>query len=219
MTLILCTKDLFESCLSHWPQPRRTNLPMFPNYSLKRVGRAHVQIYLISKLNWDFKTYYQEVDWGLLIGWKCLWSSPSLKLKWWKSPEAPRLQINLKRCYLHSWYKFKLACALTLDGMHPDALSLAAIQLYDFGSEKCVSNVFPSQFGIAEIWETLTLFVCLLLIFFNCFLCFETSPQLLKLLRRMLQCCFAVKLQKCFMDYATSPDFPSSWGWVDNDWI
>ena len=28
---------------------------------------------------------------------------------------------------------------------------------------------------------------------------------------------FAVKLQKCFVDYETSPDFPSARGRVDND--
>ena len=28
-----------------------------------------------------------------------------------------------------------------------------------------------------------------------------------------------VKLQKCSVDYETSPDSPSAWGWVDVDWI
>lgn len=40
---------------------------------------------------------------------------------------------------------------------------------------------------------------------------FETSPQLLQLFRRMLQCCFAVKFKKCFEDNKTSPDLPSAW--------
>ena len=103
--------------------------------------------------------------------------------------------------------------------MHPDAFSLAAIQLCDFGSEKCVNNVFRNQNGILEIWETLTVLLFAFGFLFSCSSCFKTSPQLLQLFRRMLQCCFAVKLQKCFMDYATSLDFPSSRGWVDNDWI
>ena len=34
---------------------------------------------------------------------------------------------------------------------------------------------------------------------------------------RMLQRCFAIKLQKCFVDNKTSSDLPSLWRWVDND--
>ena len=45
---------------------------------------------------------------------------------------------------------------------------------------------------------------------------FWTSPLLLHLLRRMLQHCFALNLQKYFVDYETSTDLPSSgWGWTD----
>lgn len=40
---------------------------------------------------------------------------------------------------------------------------------------------------------------------------FQTSPQLLQLLRRIMQFCFAMKLRKYFMDEETSPDFPSTW--------
>ena len=46
-------------------------------------------------------------------------------------------------------------------------------------------------------------------------LCFETG--LIQMCRGVLQHCSAVKLQKCFGDYVTSPDFPSAWGWEDND--
>ena len=54
---------------------------------------------------------------------------------------------------------------------------------------------------------------------------FKTSPPRLQPFRRELQLFFAFKLQKCFVDYETSPEFPSAWawawGWVDNidDWI
>ena len=41
----------------------------------------------------------------------------------------------------------------------------------------------------------------------------------LQLFSRMLQYCFAVKLQKYFVDYKTKPDLLSVWGWIDNDWI
>ena len=52
----------------------------------------------------------------------------------------------------------------------------------------------------------------------SCFLsvAFFLSPHLIKLLRRRLQCCFAVKLQRC---YETSPDFPSACGRVNNGFI
>ena len=48
---------------------------------------------------------------------------------------------------------------------------------------------------------------------------FKTSLRLLQLFRRTLQHCFAVKLQKCFVDDKTSPDFPLAWGQVDSDSI
>ena len=51
------------------------------------------------------------------------------------------------------------------------------------------------------------------------FLCFKTSPNLVQLFRRILPHCFAEKLKKYFVDYKTSPDFPSAWRWADNDWI
>ena len=31
--------------------------------------------------------------------------------------------------------------------------------------------------------------------------------------------CFIVKLQKCFANFETSPDFPSTRGWEHNDWV
>ena len=42
------------------------------------------------------------------------------------------------------------------------------------------------------------------------------SPATL-VFRRMQQHCLAVKLQKCFVDYETSQDFPLAWGRGDND--
>ena len=57
--------------------------------------------------------------------------------------------------------------------------------------------------------------------FFCCFVShFKTSLLLLQRFKRKPQHCFAVKLQKCFVDYKTTPDFPlASARWVDNDWI
>ena len=46
----------------------------------------------------------------------------------------------------------------------------------------------------------------------------KTSPHLLQLFWRMLQCCFAVKLQKCYVDDQTPPLHQHE-GEIDNDWI
>lgn len=46
----------------------------------------------------------------------------------------------------------------------------------------------------------------------------ETSLRLLQLCKRILQRYFTVKLQKCFVEYETSPDFQSvrAGGNIDN---
>ena len=64
--------------------------------------------------------------------------------------------------------------------------------------------------GLPETWARQAFIII--------FVCFKTSPHLLQLFQRMQQGCFAVKLQKCFLDNETSPNFPSAWGWADNDW-
>ena len=46
---------------------------------------------------------------------------------------------------------------------------------------------------------------------------FKTRPCLLQVFRRMLQNCFAVRHEKCFVDYKTSHEFPSAR--VDNESI
>ena len=45
---------------------------------------------------------------------------------------------------------------------------------------------------------------------------FKTSPQLLQLFRRMLQSCFATKLQKCSVDHVSLSNFSSAYR---GDWI
>lgn len=47
-----------------------------------------------------------------------------------------------------------------------------------------------------------------------CFQFFKASPHLIQL----QQHCFAVKLQKCFVDNENFTVYPSEWGWVENDW-
>ena len=58
--------------------------------------------------------------------------------------------------------------------------------------------------GHQKTWVLLDeMYGAILCIFSSCF-----PPHLLQLFRRMLQCCFDVKLQKCVVDYKTSPDVP-----------
>lgn len=52
-----------------------------------------------------------------------------------------------------------------------------------------------------------------------CLFCFLKSPQLVELLKRMLQHCFAGKLQKCFGDFKTSPGFPPSKETTFHFWV
>lgn len=47
----------------------------------------------------------------------------------------------------------------------------------------------------------------------------NTSPHLPQLSRRKLQCCFAAKRQKCFVDYKMPPACPLASGWEAHDWI
>ena len=54
---------------------------------------------------------------------------------------------------------------------------------------------------------------------FYVILCFKIHSHLLKLFKWMYRCCFAVKLQKCFVYYENSPEFPSGWVWAHNDKI
>lgn len=51
---------------------------------------------------------------------------------------------------------------------------------------------------------------CVLLVFFFLNVRFKTNHHLLQLFRRLLQPCFAVNVQECFVDLETSPDFPSA---------
>ena len=84
----------------------------------------------------------------------------------------------------------KNRCVLTL---------LAQQLMWRFLLKNSVNNFFSNQFwlsGLVAAWSHL-------MIYFGCFLCFKSSLQQLQLFRRMLQCCFAVKLQKCLVDYET----------------
>ena len=42
-------------------------------------------------------------------------------------------------------------------------------------------------------------------------------PLYFSCLRKCCNAVFAVKLQECFVGYKISPDFPSAWGWLDNE--
>lgn len=62
-------------------------------------------------------------------------------------------------------------------------------------------------------WRVLSCVVFFFLSFFS--VLFILS----QLFGRMLQVCFAVKLQPCFANYKCSYNFPLPWGWADDDWI
>lgn len=65
--------------------------------------------------------------------------------------------------------------------------------------KKSINIVFLNQFGISGVPETwITHFMFSFLVVFNIL-------KLLLLFMRILQSCFAVKLQKYFVDYKTSP--------------
>ena len=90
------------------------------------------------------------------------------------------------------------------------ALMFLAQQLqWRFQLKKGVKNLFWRQFGISGLPQTWITADHLN----GAILCFHFFPflslQLLQLFRRNLQCCFAVKLQKCFVDSKTSTNFPS----------
>ena len=75
-----------------------------------------------------------------------------------------------------------------------------------------VNNVFSNQFESFKCyWRQDELDgVCLciiIIIFFYISLSFKKFDEF----------CFAVKLQKCFVNFETSLDFPSAWEW-DDDW-
>ena len=78
----------------------------------------------------------------------------------------------------------------------------------------CFSTQFGVFHGLGLHWTSCMepVYVFFLLIFLR----FKTSPYLVQLFRTMLQCCFTVKVQKCFVDYETSPD---AWRLVDNDFL
>ena len=76
-----------------------------------------------------------------------------------------------------------------------------------------IINVSSNQFGISGLHRTR----CTEPIYVFCFLCFKPGPSPIQLFRRMLPHRFVVKLQKCFVDYETSPDIPSAL--IDNVWI
>ena len=86
-------------------------------------------------------------------------------------------------------------------------------------SVKGVNHIFWNQFGISELqdsWITqnklfghLYILLCLFVSVLKQVFC------LLQVFSRILHLCFAKKLQKCLVDYDTSPDFISSGGGED----
>ena len=126
---------------------------------------------------------------------------------------APRSQMDLQRPYLHPFQS-------GIPHFSCQGKSLSAPHL-ESSTVRGVNNVFSNPFGVLGPPENWLKFMKTVEVFFSCFffffLHFETSPQLFQSFRRMQWHCFAVKLQKCFVDYKTALDFSSAWGWEDNN--
>lgn len=65
--------------------------------------------------------------------------------------------------------------------------------------------------GFQRLTGCLESFHVCYVILFSCCLRFKRSPHLLHLFRRKQESCFTANPQKCFADYETLPDFPSTW--------
>lgn len=104
-----------------------------------------------------------------------------------------RSQMYLRLSYLHPWRAAEFVHHLTSSSW------AAAVKLLALG---CKLKVFSNHCGISGASGDLDYIkqaVC------------KTSPRRLQLIRRMLECRFAVKLENIL-----PPDFPSIWGGVDS---
>ena len=97
-----------------------------------------------------------------------------------------------------------------MQGAFANALSFATSVTTRQGG---VRNIFANQFGILGLPETLITTDEL----YGAILCggffYVKKKKVPGYFRCLGKCCddrFAVKLQKCFVDYETSPDFPSA---------
>ena len=114
------------------------------------------------------------------------------------------LELHSKTVLQHSQPKWMGTCFKTF--------------LADFSFKKDVNNIFSNRFRDSDLLESCLTpekqygaSSCCMWFFFLLFLLhFKTSPHLLQLFRRILQLCFDVKLQECFLDNKTLSTLPTS---------
>ena len=109
---------------------------------------------------------------------------------------------------------FKLLFTPNSEGVLSNALSLEATVKILALNNRVFKTVFTHQFRIFRLLETMPDELYRAISYY--FYILKNVPHLLQLLR-MLQRYFAAKLQKCFLNYRTSRDFPLGWGWIDID--
>ena len=124
-------------------------------------------------------------------------------------PEAPRYCIDWMNDGIYN--RFKAEMLTVASELQALIHTVSEVSVLD-----SINNVFSNQFGVT--WITPGRAILLFSGFF--FLTFfKQIPIYFSCLGKCYKCCFAAKLQKCFVNYQTSPDFPSAQGWKDNGWI
>ena len=137
----------------------------------------------------------------------CLWSWPDCHIRRWQSyKQTANPVVAIQDCvstfvsvtplalqHLNS----KVSCNITTSTTYPLFCWL-----------HLVASALTQGWARTLTWDRVNV----------CVLYSQPSPQLLQLFQRMLQHCFAVRLQKSFTAHKTLSDFSSAWRWVDSDW-
>lgn len=119
----------------------------------------------------------------------------------WPHTACPALYISPEHPRAQMWFTCGWAHAPTSDVVHTNVF----FQI----------NMGPRSFlrpGLCQTSCNEPFYV-----YFCVFFCHR--PCLLLFYRRRLHRYFAVKLRKPSPDYKPSPEFPSAWRWVENDWF
>ena len=119
-----------------------------------------------------------------------------------------------KRPEIPNWFEKKLLTPFLKENIFTVA---AKLKVSHHICSRCTGSAACQREGLDSEWRAvLSHFI------FSChwfFFHFKIYTHLYQLFRRMLQYFFAVRLQKCFVDNKTSPDFTSVWWCLDIDWI
>ena len=135
--------------------------------------------------------------------------------KWsgWGGPKHPIL--IWKDCYLHPSLSPQSSKALAFTASRLSAPAWPHVENVNNAAFHLICDLMASRDLNCTVQALLSYFIFLAAVFLR----YITSPRLLQLLRRMLKRCFGAKLQKSLVDYKTSPDFSSAWGWIENTYV